>query len=336
VFDEAEQIGATEPGDDDSDDAFVLPDTGLPEVDQPKPGKRGRKPLPAELARQRIEYDLSEEQKICPCCQNALHRMGEEVSEQLHMEVKASVLQHVRFKYACRACERDAEHTPIVTTPMPIQPLPGNRHAAGDVIIVRYADDSVLGFQYEGEARRFLRALQERMAYFGLQLHPDNTRLIRFGRFAAQQCRERGIRKPETFDFLGFTHCCSTRRSNGDFKIVRLTIKKRMRATLVSIRETLMRRRHEPVPVIGQWLRRVLRGYLNYHAVPDNMRRLAGFLQEIGRAWRHALLRRSQRRRLPWSRFARLLHKYLPPCRIVHPHPTQRFRVNTSGRSRMQ
>ncbi len=211
-----------------------------------------------------------------------------------------------------------------------------NRQAAGDVIIVRYADDSVLGFQYEGEARRFLRALQERMAHFGLQLHPDKTRLIRFGRFAAQQCRERGIRKPETFDFLGFTHCCSTRRSNGDFKIVRLTIKKRMRATLVSIRETLMRRRHEPVPVIGQWLRRVLRGYLNYHAVPDNMRRLAGFLQEIGRAWRHALLRRSQRRRLPWSRFARLLQKYLPPCRIVHPHPTQRFRVNTSGRSRMQ
>ncbi|WP_167334050.1 reverse transcriptase domain-containing protein [Paraburkholderia dilworthii] len=120
-----------------------------------------------------------------------------------------------------------------------------NRHATGDVIIVRYADDSVLGFQHEGEARRFLRGLQERLAHFGLQLHPEKTRLIRFGRFAAQQYRERGIRKPETFDFLGFTHCCSRRRSNGDFKIVRLTIKKRMRATLASIRETLMRRRHE-------------------------------------------------------------------------------------------
>jgi group II intron reverse transcriptase/maturase len=211
-----------------------------------------------------------------------------------------------------------------------------NRQAAGDVIIVRYADDSVLGFQYEGEARRFLRALQERLAHFGLQLHPDKTRLICFGRFAAQRCLERGIRKPETFDFLGFTHCCSKRRSNGDFKIVRLTIKKRMRATLAAIRETLMRRRHESVPVVGRWLRRVLQGYLNYYAVPDNMRRLAGFLQEVSRAWRHALLRRSQRRRMPWSRFKGLLRKYLPPCRIVHPHPTERFRVTTFGKSRMQ
>ncbi|GLC91098.1 hypothetical protein Tamer19_05060 [Cupriavidus sp. TA19] len=125
------------------------------------------------------------------------------------------------------------------------------RHAVGDAIIVRYADDSVLGFQFEGEARRFLASMRERLAKFGLELHPDKTRLIRFGRIAAQQCRERGIRKPETFDFLGFTHCCSKRRSNGAFKIVRLTIKKRMRATLAVIRETLMRRRHEPVPVVG-------------------------------------------------------------------------------------
>ena len=210
------------------------------------------------------------------------------------------------------------------------------RHAVGDAIIVRYADDSVLGFQFEEEARRFLVAMRERLTKFGLELHPDKTRLIRFGRFAAQQCRERGIRKPGTFDFLGFTHCCSKRRSNGGFKIVRLTIKKRMRATLTAIRETLMRRRHEPVPVVGRWLRRVLQGYLNYHAVPDNMRRLAGFLTEVGRAWRHALLRRSQRRRMPWSRFTKLLRKYLPPCQLVHPHPTERFRVNTFGKSRMQ
>jgi hypothetical protein len=119
-----------------------------------------------------------------------------------------------------------------------------------------------------------------------------------------QQGRERGIRKPETFDFLGFTHCCSTLRSNREFKIVRRTIKKRVRATLATLRETLVRRRHEPVRVTGRWLRRVLQGYLNHHAVPDNMRRLAGFLKEVGRAWRHALLRRSQRRRMPWSRLA--------------------------------
>jgi transposase len=147
VFDEAEQIAATEPADDDPDDAFALPDTGLPEVDKPERGKRGRKPLPAELPRQRIEYDLPEEQKICPCCQNALHRMGEEMSEQLHIEVKASVLQHVRFKYACRACERNAEHTPIVTAPMPRQPLPGSTASAAMIATVttgKYVDGTPL------------------------------------------------------------------------------------------------------------------------------------------------------------------------------------------------
>lgn len=147
VFDEAEQIAATEPVDENQDDAFALPDTGLVEVDRAKPAKRGRKPLPADLPRQRIEYDLSEEQKICPCCQHVLHRMGEEVSEQLHMEVKASVLQHVRFKYACRACERSAENTPIVTAPMPTQPLPGSHASAAmiaTVTIGKYVDGTPL------------------------------------------------------------------------------------------------------------------------------------------------------------------------------------------------
>lgn len=208
------------------------------------------------------------------------------------------------------------------------------RHAEGDVIVVRYADDSVMGFQYEGEAKRFLAAMRERLAQFKLELHPDKTRLIRFGRFAVKQCRERGIRKPETFDFLGFTHCCG--RSRSGLLIVRLTIKKRMRASLAAIRATLMRRRHEPVPVVGKWLNRVIRGYLNYYAVPGNMRRLSGFLSEVCRAWRHSLLRRSQRHRLPWSRFLRLVRKFIPPCRAVHPLPSVRFSVNTFGRSRMR
>lgn len=208
------------------------------------------------------------------------------------------------------------------------------RHAAGDVILIRYADDSVMGFQYEGEARRFLAAMRNRLAKFKLELHPDKTRLIRFGRFAVQQCRERGVGRPETFDFLGFTHCCG--QSGGGFKLVRLTIKKRMRATLADIRETLMRRRHEPVPVVGRWLRRAVSGYLNYHAVPGNMCRLSGFLSEVCRSWRHALLRRSQRHRLPWTRFNRLVRKYVPPCRVVHPFPSERFHVKTIGRSRMQ
>lgn len=208
------------------------------------------------------------------------------------------------------------------------------RHAAGDVILVRYADDSVMGFQYEADARRFLAAMRVRLAKFKLELHPDKTRLIRFGRYAAQQCRERGIGKPETFDFLGFTHCCG--QHGGSFWIVRLTIKKRMRASLAAIRETLMRRRHEPVPGVGRWLNRVIQGYLNYHAVPGNMHRLSGFLSEVCRSWRHALLRRSQRHRLSWSRFNRLVRKYIPPCRVVHPFPSERFNVNTSGRSRMR
>lgn len=208
------------------------------------------------------------------------------------------------------------------------------RHAKGDVILIRYADDSVMGFQYEGEAKRFLAAMRNRLAKFKLKLHPDKTRLIQFGRYAVERCQTNGFRKSETFDFLGFTHCCG--RYSGGFKIVRLTIKKRMRATLAVLRETLMRRRHEPVPKLGQWLGRVVKGYFNYHAVPGNMQRLAGFLSEVCRAWRHALLRRSQRHNLPWARFNRLVRKYLPACRALHPVPTERFDVTTFGRSRMR
>lgn len=208
------------------------------------------------------------------------------------------------------------------------------RRAVGDVILVRYADDSVMGFQYEGEAKRFLADMRERLSKFKLELHPDKTRLIQFGRYAAERRRKRGAGKPETFDFLGFTHCCG-QYSDG-FKIVRLTVKKRMRATLATIRETLMRRRHEPIPVVGRWLGRVVKGYFNYYAVPGNMCRLNSFRTEVSRAWRHALMRRSQRHKLQWSRFGRLVKKYLPPCRVVHPLPQERFYVNTFGRSRMQ
>ncbi len=147
IFDEAEQIAAIGPADDDPDDAFALPETGLPEAGESARRKRGRKPLPADLPRTRIEYDLPEEQKTCPCCQNALHRMGEETSEQLHIEVKASVLRHVRFKYACRHCERHAESTPIVTAAMPAQPLPGSNASPAMIATVmtgKYADGTPL------------------------------------------------------------------------------------------------------------------------------------------------------------------------------------------------
>lgn len=198
--------------------------------------------------------------------------------------------------------------------------LPGR----GTVIVVRYADDSVMGFESDQTARKFLDELRERFAKFGLALHPDKTRLIEFGRFASDRRRRRGQDGPETFDFLGLTHCCGTDRQ-GRFQVIRITAKKRMRATLTAIREALYRRRHEPVPVIGVWLKRVLGGYFEYHAVPTNLKRLEGFRTEVCRAWRHALLRRSQRHRLHWERFNRLTRKYVPPCRVRHPYPEERF-----------
>lgn len=202
------------------------------------------------------------------------------------------------------------------------------QQAAGEVVVIRYADDSVLGFQYEHEARRFLEALRSRLEQFGLKLHPEKTRLIEFGRYAAIKRRRRGLGKPETFDFLGFTHCCSKTRA-GWFTILRLTIKKRMRVSLAAIRATLKRRRHAPVVDVGRWLQRVVQGYFNYHAVPGNLRRLNGFRLELTRAWRQSLLRRSQKHRLPWRRFKRLVNAFIPYVRLAHPYPAERFRVKT-------
>jgi len=271
------------------------------------------------------------------------HRVGDRrLIRLIHKWLKAGTIEDGRRVASTRGTPQGSVISPVLSNIYLHYALDlwvqqwRTRNAKGDVIIVRYADDSVIGFQYEGEAQRFLQAMRERLAHFGLQLHSDKTRLIRFGRYAVQQCRERGTRKPETFHFLGFTHCCGRRRNDGGFKIVRVTMKKRMRTTLTTIRETLMRRRHEPVAAVGRWLRQVLQGYLNYHAVPDNLRRLRGFLWEVGRAWRHALMRRSQRSRMSWARFQRLLRKYLPPCRLVHPHSDARLTVTTSDGSRMR
>ncbi len=198
------------------------------------------------------------------------------------------------------------------------------RHARGKVTIVRYADDSVIGFEKADDARRFLGAMQERMGKFGLTLNAKKTRLIEFGRFAANNRKRRGQGKPETFDFLGFTHCCSTTRE-GLFQVRRLTVKKRMRAKIAAIRVELMRRRHQPIAVVGKWLNRVVRGYLNYHAVPGNLFRLGSMCKDIDRAWRHSLMRRSQRPRMPWSRFNRIARRFMPPIRNAHPYPEERF-----------
>ena len=209
------------------------------------------------------------------------------------------------------------------------------RHARGDVIVVRYADDSVVGFRTQWQAQQFLVQLQERLGKFGLSLNASKTRLIEFVRFAARNRRKRGLGKPETFDFLGFTHCCSTNRSGG-FQIQRLTVKKRMRATLLAIRDELKRGRHEPVRVVGQWLNRVVTGYFNYHAVPGNLIRLGDFRLAVCRLWRQALKRRSQSHRLQWSRYGRLADLYIPRPRNAHPYPEDRFASHTQGRSRMR
>lgn len=207
------------------------------------------------------------------------------------------------------------------------------RKAIGDVIVVRYADDSVVGFQSESEARAFLGALEERFRKFGLTLHPDKTRVIRFGRYAVEQCKRRGERKPETFEFLGFTHYCTRSFKTGWFKVARTTAKKRMRAQLQAIKEALRRRINRPITETGRWLRRVLQGHLNYYAVPGNARNISSFVYQVSRYWLRLLRRRSQRHRMSWDRFAAIRDRYFPAVRILHPQPLHRFDARTQGRS---
>ena len=206
------------------------------------------------------------------------------------------------------------------------------RHAHGDMIAVRYLDDFVVGFEHQGDAERFLRDLRERLARFAMALHPEKTRLIRFGRFAAEQQRERGLRKPETFDFLGFTHICA-RSSSGAFWPLRITMRKRMQAKLHEVKDQLRRRQHLPVPEQGRWLRSVVRGHCAYYAVPGNRRAINSFRFQVAGYWHRALLRRSQRHRLNWSRMSRLVSQWLPSISIMHPYPEARFDARTRGRS---
>ena len=204
------------------------------------------------------------------------------------------------------------------------------KSANGGVILVRYADDFVLGFEHRIEAERFLEELRERLAEFGLELHPDKTRLIEFGRWAIANRRSRGEGKPETFDFLGFTHICEINRKSGRFVVGRRTVRKRMRAKLLEIKKQLWARMHAPPGETGKWLRTVVRGYFRYHGVPGNRRVLAGFRWALARHWRRSLRRRGQKRRISWGRFYRLLDAHLPQPRCCHPFPSVRFCRYTS------
>ena len=197
--------------------------------------------------------------------------------------------------------------------------------AKGDVVVVRYADDLVVGFQHRTEAERFLKQFRERLAKFGLELHADKTRLIEFGRNAARNRKQRGEGKPETFTFLGFTHYCGKRRSNGSFIVWRKTAKKRMVAKLHAIKAELIRQKHEPTALVGKWLRQVTLGYYQYHAVPGNLNRLAVFMHHLRRMWRAVLARRSQRGQVSWQRHKPVLDRWIPFPRVLHPYPQQRF-----------
>lgn len=203
-----------------------------------------------------------------------------------------------------------------------------SHHARGEVYIVRFADDFVMGFQYKSDAQRFEKELVQRLKSFGLELHEEKTRLIEFGRFAAKSRKERGEGKPETFDFLGFTHYCARRRSDNGYTVRRKTIAKKMRAKLKEVRQDLKRNRHKPVGWQGQWLKSVVRGHFNYYAVPGNAEALNAFRAQVVQSWLQALRRRSQKgRNLTWTRFMQWVTRWIPTVRIVHPYPNQRLCV---------
>lgn len=201
-----------------------------------------------------------------------------------------------------------------------------HRTAQGNVILVRYADDIVAGFEHQSDAERFLAEMRERVEKFALSLHPHKTRLLEFGRHATEDRASRGLGKPETFNFLGFTHICGRSR-HGAFQLQRRTRRDRMRAKLKEVKAALKRRMHEPIPHQGRWLGQVVRGYFAYHAVPTNYQRLSAFRYHIVVLWRRTLRRRSQKDWTSWERISRLARAYLPPPRILHPWPNTRFAV---------
>ncbi len=210
------------------------------------------------------------------------------------------------------------------------------QQAGGDVVVVRFADDFALGFQYRPEAEQFLDELRERLAQFGLALHPEKTRLIEFGRNAAKNRARRGQGKPETFNFLGFTHICGKTRKGDIFMVVRQTMRQRRQAKLREVKAELRRRMHRPIPEQGAYLGAVVRGHTQYYGVPRNGEAIASFRRAAGRLWRRTLGRRSQNGRQTWERMERLIARYLPLARICHPSPFERLKrlgVLTQGRS---
>jgi RNA-directed DNA polymerase len=202
-------------------------------------------------------------------------------------------------------------------------------HAHGDVIVVRFADDIVVGFQVKSDADRCWGELAERFRKFHLEVHPEKTRLLEFGPYAAENRTKRGLGKPETFNFLGFTHICGTKQSNGRFTVRRQTIRKRLQVKLSTVKAELRRRMHDSIPAVGTWLRSVVGGHIRYYGVPTNSHALQIFRFQVGRLWHRTLSRRSQTGRVPWERMRRLIDRWLPPARVCHPYPLRRLGVIT-------
>ncbi len=203
------------------------------------------------------------------------------------------------------------------------------KHAHGDMIVVRFADDIVVGFNSKADADQFRAELTERMRKFNLELHPEKTRLLEFGPYAIDQRQWRGEGKPETFNFLGFTHICIKKRSNGRFTVLRQTIRKRLQAKLNEVKAELQRRMHKPIPELGKWLQAVVRGHIRYYGVPMNYPALSLFRFQVGRLWHRALSRRSQNGRILWDRMRRLINRWLPLPSVCHPYPLRRMGVIT-------
>lgn len=260
------------------------------------------------------------------------HRIADKrILRLINKWLKAGVTENGKWTKVEKGCPQGAVISPLLANiylhyvlDLWVQSY-RERKAKGDILVVRYADDYILGFQYENDAKLFLKLLEERFSKFDLTLHPDKTKLIRFGRFATQQRRQLGLRKPETFEFLGFTHICAFTHKSKKFVVKRQTSKKRMRKTLQAIKQTLMKRRHMPVVVNGKWLNRVVRGYFNYYAVPGNLKILSGFKREVERYWLKSLRRRSQRYRITWDKFKKLQTLYMPQLRKMHEYPHERF-----------
>src|SRR5215470_3607202 len=261
------------------------------------------------------------------------HRIGDRrIIRLIQKWLKAGILEDGDIAVSDRGTGQGSVISPLLANiylhyALDLWAVRWRRHkATGDMIIVRYADDFIIGFQHENDARRFLDEMRERLQKFALTLHPEKTRLIEFGCFAAERRKRRGLGRPETFNFLGFIFICGKTRQ-GKFQIKRKTRRDRMRAKLRTIKEEMWRRMHQPIADQGKWLSHVVRGYFNYHAVPTNFRALMAFRTEIAKRWYRVLTRRSERTKLNWERMKRLIDDWLPRPRILHPWPDKRFAV---------